>query len=412
MAGSRRANPVNLLRSCRSIIKPGDESTRLLRYVSSKLSLLELGDTATSTPLRMGTRAESVPESEQPTEDSMAEESVTTSVEDMRKQLHISRATISVLRLQPPVEMSLSVANSVELMRRGLKLDRFTKQKKKRKTRMREIVKQPIFLDIYENKEALHRRRRRKQRRDSKGNLKFPSFIQKARKPSTDSDVESSSLQLDDETLNSIRIKEVTFTEERRRRQSSVSKWISMEVQRRMVRKAVRLKRESMNEERRILQQMQRIERQRSLPRHEHCIQPQAVLQVMEAHADETSQTEPQHAPDSRPSRLQRKTWYPKPLLLPPPLPPTLLSSGLLAVRATGIPPISSRPPVQEDPRMFVIVRETYAPPKMPVPTPLEERLLKERFPNYKLPFAKHSPRLIERKIYTPIFESTCIPEK
>ncbi|XP_078066158.1 uncharacterized protein LOC144491771 [Mustelus asterias] len=183
-----------------------------------------------------------------------------------------------------------------------------------------------------------------------------------------------------------------------------------------------------MNEKRRQRQEMQRIERQRSLSGHENCNQPQAVLQAIKAHGCPVSQQVVQSSLQPLSSRLRGMTLCPKPLMFPPaikPLPET--SPGELAVKPVGISPIPARPVRPEDPRnrsavnseqekithgMFFIVRETYAPPKMPVPTPLEERLLKERFPNYKIPFIKHNPRLIERKIFTPILDSICIPEK
>ncbi|XP_072326942.1 uncharacterized protein [Scyliorhinus torazame] len=171
----------------RPTIEPSDGSPNVLQSVSTELLMPEVGDLSVSPPplievILRNIRVESVVASEESLQpvypESLEAESVATSVEDVRKQLHISRGAVAVHRLKPPIEGKLSVADSADLIRRGLRLERFAHQQKKTVSKMRGIVEQPVFLDIYENKEALHRRLRRKQIKDK---IIFPSFTKKSR---------------------------------------------------------------------------------------------------------------------------------------------------------------------------------------------------------------------------------------
>ncbi|XP_060691303.1 uncharacterized protein LOC132822220 isoform X4 [Hemiscyllium ocellatum] len=268
-----------------------------------------------------------------------------------------------------------------------------------------QIPDQPVILDIYMNKETLHRRHRRKERSSSSSRIKLPPFSKKSRKIASEAGMRVSSLHLEAEH----------HLHPAGRHRSSISDWIDQELQRREAQKAARMKREAMNEERHRLQELQRIERQHSLPRHESCKQPLTVLQVTEAQSRLPSHHIVQSSPPLRPpSRPAGRPIYPKLLMFPPPAQTTTPLAGAMTIRPATTMASTPRPTLPDDPRqrMFIIVRETYAPPKIPVPTPLEERLLKERFPNYKIPFMKHNPRLVERKIYTPFLDSICIPDK
>ncbi|XP_060691302.1 uncharacterized protein LOC132822220 isoform X3 [Hemiscyllium ocellatum] len=338
----------------------------LLRCVSSEPSMPALGDSPVFFHVEVSQKENSViqiPEVvtlEEEMVNSLDNQSIATSVDDVRKRLHSSRGAVVVQHLRATAQTALSAAASIEISRRGLLPNRFKSQKEK-KSRKKD---QPVILDIYMNKETLHRRHRRKERSSSSSRIKLPPFSKKSRKIASEAGMRVSSLHLEAEH----------HLHPAGRHRSSISDWIDQELQRREAQKAARMKREAMNEERHRLQELQRIERQHSLPRHESCKQPLTVLQA---------QT-------------------------------TTPLAGAMTIRPATTMASTPRPTLPDDPRqrMFIIVRETYAPPKIPVPTPLEERLLKERFPNYKIPFMKHNPRLVERKIYTPFLDSICIPDK
>ncbi|XP_060691301.1 uncharacterized protein LOC132822220 isoform X2 [Hemiscyllium ocellatum] len=379
----------------------------LLRCVSSEPSMPALGDSPVFFHVEVSQKENSViqiPEVvtlEEEMVNSLDNQSIATSVDDVRKRLHSSRGAVVVQHLRATAQTALSAAASIEISRRGLLPNRFKSQKEK-KSRKKD---QPVILDIYMNKETLHRRHRRKERSSSSSRIKLPPFSKKSRKIASEAGMRVSSLHLEAEH----------HLHPAGRHRSSISDWIDQELQRREAQKAARMKREAMNEERHRLQELQRIERQHSLPRHESCKQPLTVLQVTEAQSRLPSHHIVQSSPPLRPpSRPAGRPIYPKLLMFPPPAQTTTPLAGAMTIRPATTMASTPRPTLPDDPRqrMFIIVRETYAPPKIPVPTPLEERLLKERFPNYKIPFMKHNPRLVERKIYTPFLDSICIPDK
>ncbi|XP_041046928.1 uncharacterized protein LOC121279736 [Carcharodon carcharias] len=158
----------------RSMMQLSYEDTNLPLLLSSELQMPQVGSSVVDTLFPERLREQALVESEHlvqlAVEEIQGDESVTTSVENLRKQLHTSRAVVTVHRWQHPVNVNLAVADSVELVRRaGLKLDRFAMRQKRKVVRMQGIIEQPIILDIYENKDILHRRRRRKQRKGSNG---------------------------------------------------------------------------------------------------------------------------------------------------------------------------------------------------------------------------------------------------
>uniref|UniRef100_UPI00398F5DDE uncharacterized protein n=1 Tax=Pristiophorus japonicus TaxID=55135 RepID=UPI00398F5DDE len=373
-----------------SMIHPSEECAKWLQCTVSELAMPELGDSPINTPIPEQVALESQTESEM--ENDVTVESAIPSMEDFKKRLHISRAAVTVFRLQPAIEMNWEITDVSELLRRGLKIDRFLigqQQRTKTGTLMPIGMQQPLFLDIYKNKAALNKRSRKKSA-GPKRKLKIPSFTRKSRKKPADTGNKASGFQTDGKAqLSKLRKPESSA--------GSTMDWINAELQSREVLKKMRSDPEALTEERGLLQEVQRVERPRSLPRHKSSFQAQAVKQV-----DKTSTSIIQSCPQPLTSRLCRRVPYPMSLAFPP-FPPL-----------AGKPTAPGQPALPEDPqnRMYVVVRDTYAPPKMPVPTPLEERLLKERFPNYKLPFTKHGPRLIERKVYTPSTTTTCIPLK
>ncbi|XP_038668103.1 uncharacterized protein LOC119973753 isoform X2 [Scyliorhinus canicula] len=326
-------------------VGPSDGSPKVLRCVSTELLMPEVGDFSVSPPplievilrnLTIDSRVESEESLLPVYQESMEEDSVATSVEDVRKQLHVSRGAVAVHRLKPPIEGQLSFSDSADLIRRGLKIEHFAHQQKKKLTKTRGISKQPVFLDIYENKEALHRRLRRKQRKDK---IIFPSFSKKFGTTSTGSEWQSSNLQLETEHHRTIR----------GRQSSSISDWINSELKRRETQAIGRLKREALNQKRRQVQDLERIQRQRSLPGHTTCNHPQAVLQVMDAHARQMSHQVVQSSAQPLSGRLRGQTLYPKPLMFPPPgqatQPVSEISPEVVVMKPVGIPPVPVRPP-------------------------------------------------------------------
>ncbi|XP_078066315.1 uncharacterized protein LOC144491898 [Mustelus asterias] len=168
----------------RWMLQPSAQCVKLLQCADSKRLTPQLGESPVSTPheIVMDLPKKSVDLLLQTLQESLGDESVATSVDDLRKQLHISRAAVAVHQLRPPsAERMLSLTSSVDLTRRGLKIDRFIQKRKREVTRMRGIAEQTIFLDIYENKEALHKRMRRKHRNSLNAKLKSPSFSKRPR---------------------------------------------------------------------------------------------------------------------------------------------------------------------------------------------------------------------------------------
>ncbi|XP_067855175.1 uncharacterized protein [Heptranchias perlo] len=414
------------------MIQPGDNCVKVVQASTSSLVMPEVGISPIHTPFVVEPETGSITGSEHPTEESATEESAKPSNEDIKKLVHASRAAVAVHRLQPPVEVVLDFADSTELFRRGLRLDRFLPSHQETKgnrplstEKMKEIEEQPLFLDIYENKAALkkHKKKLRKKRKRKASLIKLDV---QSRSTASDVDINRSVILLDEEVHGVVRFKEMTLTDSQEpqkpqkkkitatdwinveiksnRKKITPTDWINVEIKRRETQKVTKMERETMNEERRLTHYLQRVERQRNLPRHENCIQPQVIRQVSADQVLVSPQVPPPvvqgHLPIST-SRLRPRIPYQMSMsVLHPP---------------TGRPGVApSRPLLPEDPRnrMYVIVRDTYAPPKMPVPTPLEERLLKERFPNYKLPFSRQRPRLIERRVYTPSMTSMCIPRE
>ncbi|XP_062924505.1 uncharacterized protein LOC134357138 [Mobula hypostoma] len=304
--------------------------------------------------------------------------------ENLRKQLHISRAAVMINRLQPYAEPNL--ADSAEVIRRGLKVDRFlttnkTLTQQQTAFQLSSELNQLLFLNIYKDKLLLQRKRGKRYKKGPKSKMSVPEHFQVTKKRAVDSDQTVSPVKSKDKEVRTVRPVKI-----------SVMDRLQSDLQRREAGALLRQERAVQSEERRLVHQLQRIQRQRGLPRHGNCIQSQRV-QV----------TEPQvHVVQSEPpplrGRLTGRISVPSSLSIPPIFP---------------TPPAGRRPdnyslPMDPRYRTFVVVRETYAPPEMPLPTPLEQRLLKERFPNYKVPLARQRPRLIDRKIYTPDHFGKC----
>ncbi|XP_072928083.1 uncharacterized protein [Hemitrygon akajei] len=301
--------------------------------------------------------------------------------ENLRKQLHISRAVVAINRLQPCTEANL--ADNTEVIRRGLKIDRFltankplTQQQAAFPLNSNEL-NQLLFLNIYKNKLLLQGKKRKRNKKGPRSKMIIPEYFQVTKKRAKDSDQTVSPVKLKDKDVH--RVPPV---------KTSVMDRLQSDLQRREAGVLLRQERAARSEEQRLVHQLQRIQRQRKLPRHQNCIQPQSV-QVTEPHA---------HIVQSEIPRLTGRVSVPSSLSIPPlfPTPPAGRRSDHYSV------------PMDPRYRTFVVVRETYAPPEMPLPTPLEQRLLKERFPNYKVPLARQRPRLIDRKVYTPDYFGKC----
>ncbi|XP_055503914.1 uncharacterized protein LOC129704662 isoform X2 [Leucoraja erinacea] len=308
------------------------------------------------------------------TEIGTVEESRASSLEDLKKQLHPSPAAVTINRA--PIAAVVNLADRFELARRGLKLDRFFIANPERartfSLNSKDIV-QPLFLNIYENKTIL-RKKSKKNRKSQMKPIKIPESFKSHMKIVTESEAVSSSAVSEDESTKHVQRADI-----------SVMDWLMSDMQRKESQKIVQQERATLGEERRIVHQLQRIHRQRNLPGHENCSQALSMQQVVESPVVQSEPPPLHHRLSGRipiPSTIKFRSLFPTPV-------PKTRTNRII-------------PSMDPRYRMFVLVRETYAPPEMPIPSRLEERLLKERFPNYKLPLMKPKPQLVDRKIYGP----------
>ncbi|XP_007888546.2 uncharacterized protein LOC103176678 isoform X1 [Callorhinchus milii] len=188
------------------------------------------------------------------------------------------------------------------------------------------------------------------------------------------------------------------------KRQGEAYDWIDFELQRRESLKVGREKRETENRERRMLLNLRHMERMKKIAGH---VQKVFTEESVQMRAPRTpllvkgqmlsSMYEPQ-------SMLSYRAAIATPPRMPSTIPPAMPCSSMVSKPQR----LKSEQPYS----MFIIIRDTYAPPKMPAPTPMEKRLLRERFPQNKIPSTGLEPELIERRIYTPSMTRIYIPKE
>ncbi|XP_069793545.1 uncharacterized protein [Narcine bancroftii] len=332
----------------------------------------------------------------------------TQSTDNVHKELHHCPGYTTINGLQSPIELNLTdtfpwAGPSNASADTGQKLDGAFSANKQWMHHNRGLkytlnLGQSFFLNIYEDKLIQKRKLARKLKKVPKGRIKIPQYFQVTkRKVANANEQRTPHNGQSSKKVTSSGNSDNEVNQNLRRVKISVMDWLWSNQQRREAQMQIQQERASMSQDRRIVHQLQRIIRQRSLPGHENCIKPQAVKQVIGSKVQVV-----QSQPPPLQSRLTGKIPISSSLLIPPlfPAPP--------AARKPSPPTLPLDPRYQA----FVLVRETYAPSEMPPPTPLEMKLLKERFPNFKLPLVKHRPRLIDRKIYSIDNHDSSVLEK
>ncbi|XP_069793539.1 uncharacterized protein [Narcine bancroftii] len=364
-----------------------------LRLLSRSSSFLEVsGEWTTSSDTKL------------PTEEDVE----TQSTDNVHKELHHCPGYTTINGLQSPIELNLTdtfpwAGPSNASADTGQKLDGAFSANKQWMHHNRGLkytlnLGQSFFLNIYEDKLIQKRKLARKLKKVPKGRIKIPQYFQVTkRKVANANEQRTPHNGQSSKKVTSSGNSDNEVNQNLRRVKISVMDWLWSNQQRREAQMQIQQERASMSQDRRIVHQLQRIIRQRSLPGHENCIKPQAVKQVIGSKVQVV-----QSQPPPLQSRLTGKIPISSSLLIPPlfPAPP--------AARKPSPPTLPLDPRYQA----FVLVRETYAPSEMPPPTPLEMKLLKERFPNFKLPLVKHRPRLIDRKIYSIDNHDSSVLEK